>query len=466
MWSASILVTTEMTGERNRKEASDSSASATRKSPLPSRALEPAAFRRPPMTKVGSMPPSARMLVTRLVVVVLPCVPAMAMPLFRRISSASIWARGTTGILRSRAATTSGLSALTAVDTTSASAPAMFSAAWPIMTLTPSPSRRRVVALAAISEPVTVKSRWASTSAMPLMPEPPTPTKWMCLTLCFIWHSLCNFRANGRHFCGGIGLGQAAGLFGHFQQLAAGIIADQGDGFRRQLGLRQQEGAAGMDQELGVPGLVVVDGMRERHQDAGHASRRQFGDGQRAGPADDQVGPFVGAGHVLDEGDAMRLDTDRGVVGLQRVEILLAGLMDDLRLVGFAELRHTLGHHFVQGLGAEAAADDEHVQRTATLGQPFSGGSNFCDLRADRIADPGAFAEHLREAGQDAVGDPGQHLVGQPGDRILLVQHQRHAGQRRHHAAREGDVAAHAEHDVRLDLANGLERLPETAQQI
>src|SRR5574343_996970 len=248
MWSASMLVTTERTGDRNRKEASDSSASATRKSPLPRRALAPAAFRRPPITKVGSMPPSARMLGTRLVVVVLPCVPAMAMPLFRRISSASIWARGTTGILRSRAAITSGLSALTAVEMTTASAPAAFSAAWPIITLPPSPSSRRVVAMAAISEPVTVKSRWASTSAMPLMPEPPTPTKWMCLTLCFILRSLGNFRANGRHLFGGRRLGQTAGLFGHFQQLAAGIISDQGDGFRRQFGLWQQEGAAGMDQ--------------------------------------------------------------------------------------------------------------------------------------------------------------------------------------------------------------------------
>ena len=34
----------------------------------------------------------------RLVVVVLPCVPATAMPCFRRMSSASISARGTTGI--------------------------------------------------------------------------------------------------------------------------------------------------------------------------------------------------------------------------------------------------------------------------------------------------------------------------------------------------------------------------------
>src|SRR5213079_633917 len=50
------------------------------------------------MTKVGSTPASASTLVTSEVVVVLPCVPAIAMPFFRRISSASITARGTTGM--------------------------------------------------------------------------------------------------------------------------------------------------------------------------------------------------------------------------------------------------------------------------------------------------------------------------------------------------------------------------------
>ena len=59
----------------------------------------------------------------KLVVVVLPCVPAMATPFFMRISSASMIARGTTGMRRSRAASTSGLSARTAVDVTTASAP-------------------------------------------------------------------------------------------------------------------------------------------------------------------------------------------------------------------------------------------------------------------------------------------------------------------------------------------------------
>ena len=69
------------------------------------------------------MPASASTLAIRLVVVVLPCVPAMAMPWRRRMSSASISARGTTGMRRARAAPTSGLSGLTAVETTTASAP-------------------------------------------------------------------------------------------------------------------------------------------------------------------------------------------------------------------------------------------------------------------------------------------------------------------------------------------------------
>jgi hypothetical protein len=55
-------------------------------------------------------------------------VPAIAMPCFSRISSASITARGTTGTRFARAASTSGLLADTAVDVTTASAPAMFAA--------------------------------------------------------------------------------------------------------------------------------------------------------------------------------------------------------------------------------------------------------------------------------------------------------------------------------------------------
>jgi len=89
------------------------------------------------------------------VVVVLPWVPAIAMPCLKRISSASIMARGTTGTRAALAATTSGLSALTALEVTMTSAPAMLPAAWPISTLAPSDLSRLTTADSAMSEPLT-----------------------------------------------------------------------------------------------------------------------------------------------------------------------------------------------------------------------------------------------------------------------------------------------------------------------
>jgi len=71
------------------------------------------------------------MLAIRLVVVVLPCVPATAMPCLKRMSSASMTARGITGTLRARAAMISGLASLMALDTTTTSASLKYSEAWP-----------------------------------------------------------------------------------------------------------------------------------------------------------------------------------------------------------------------------------------------------------------------------------------------------------------------------------------------
>ena len=72
--------------------------------------------------KVGSIPAWARTLAIKLVVVVLPWVPATPMPWRSFNSSASIIARGTTGILFARAASTSGLSDFITLEVTTASA--------------------------------------------------------------------------------------------------------------------------------------------------------------------------------------------------------------------------------------------------------------------------------------------------------------------------------------------------------
>ena len=106
--------------------------------------------------QVGSRPASASTAATSEVVVVLPCVPAIAMPRLKRMSSASIIARGTTGTCASRARTTSGLSGFTAEDTTTASAAATFSAACPMAMRIPIERSRRTAGLSDRSDPVTV----------------------------------------------------------------------------------------------------------------------------------------------------------------------------------------------------------------------------------------------------------------------------------------------------------------------
>jgi len=78
------------------------------------------------------------------------------MPRFKRISSLSITARGTTGIFLARASMTSGLSDATALETTIASAAATCEASWPFFTSAPNSTSLCVAALLAVSEPLIV----------------------------------------------------------------------------------------------------------------------------------------------------------------------------------------------------------------------------------------------------------------------------------------------------------------------
>ena len=131
-WSASRLVMTASEGVRRRNVRSYSSASMTMMSPSPATAFDPNASTLPPTMIVGSKPPSRTTSPVIVVVVVLPCVPAMPTPYCIRMSSPSISARGSTGRRRCAAATHSGFSrGRTADENTTTSASPMFSAAWP-----------------------------------------------------------------------------------------------------------------------------------------------------------------------------------------------------------------------------------------------------------------------------------------------------------------------------------------------
>ena len=75
-------------------------------------------------------------------VVVFPCVPATA--IVRRVAAiaASVSALRSTGIPRSRAASSSGFVDATAVDVVTASTSPTLAASWPTVTCTPSARRR------------------------------------------------------------------------------------------------------------------------------------------------------------------------------------------------------------------------------------------------------------------------------------------------------------------------------------
>ena len=96
-----MLVTTAIVGESLRNEPSRLVGLGDQEFALRRGARwRRARARAPPTTTVGSKPPAPSTAATIEVVVVLPCVPAIAMPYFRRISSASISARAITGMPR------------------------------------------------------------------------------------------------------------------------------------------------------------------------------------------------------------------------------------------------------------------------------------------------------------------------------------------------------------------------------
>ena len=165
-------------GASSSSERSDSSASTTSHSPAPQPAFEPVERTAPPTRYAGSMPQPRSACTSMLDVVVLPCVPVTAIVGRSRVSSPSSSARCSSRWPRSRATTRSGLSGGIAVETTSSAPAGTFAASWPATGSMPSArSGAAYGEPAARSEPLTVAPSACATSASPLIPAPPMPTK-------------------------------------------------------------------------------------------------------------------------------------------------------------------------------------------------------------------------------------------------------------------------------------------------
>ncbi|MCY1529321.1 hypothetical protein D9M68_644570 [compost metagenome] len=230
--------------------------------------------------------------------------------------------------------------------------------------------------------------------------------------------------------------------------------------------LRKKDSRALLRQIIGIARLVVVDRVGQRHQERRQAGGGQFAHGQGAGAADDQIGPGVGTGHVLDEG--RDLGFDRGLAITLRGDLVMfaPGLVEHLR----PQVRRHLGQGFrqqlVQGLGAQAAAQHQQARLAACQGIA----RRFQEqLLAHRIAGGAplvALAEGIGEGLAHAAGERHQAAVGGAGHGVLLVDDQRYAGQARGQTAGAGDIAAHAEHADRLQLTHDAARLEQRLEQL
>ena len=140
-------------------------------------ALVPRLFNTPPITMVGSRPPLLRTFAIMAVVEVFPWAPDTAIAYLIRISSASISALGIIGIFNSSAAATSAFPLDIAVDVTITSAFPICSFLCPLYICAPSFTSLSVIGPSFKSEPDTLYPRLKRSSAMPLMPIPPMPTK-------------------------------------------------------------------------------------------------------------------------------------------------------------------------------------------------------------------------------------------------------------------------------------------------
>ena len=114
-----MFVTSAISAASCRNERSDSSASTTSQSPVPQPAFVPVVRSSPPMTYDGSQPARISACAAIEAVVVLPCVPAIAIVRRSRDSSPSSSPRWISRRPRARATARSGFEAPIAVETTS-----------------------------------------------------------------------------------------------------------------------------------------------------------------------------------------------------------------------------------------------------------------------------------------------------------------------------------------------------------
>jgi len=212
-------------------------------------------------------------------------------------------------------------------------------------------------------------------------------------------------------------MGEPAGGRGHAVQQAGSRVQlrnSREEPLSVQIGIAHQAGCAATLHGLRIARLMIVGGEWERHQDAGTASRGQFGNRAGAGAGDHQIGLRKGRGHIGDERHNFAFQAAFGKGALQIGEAGGSALMHDADAVrGGAEERPTFAGGAVERSRALAAPGDQNVQGAA--GRPRRRAEEFfADREAGGFGPPGGkmgcrFRERDErardEAADDAVGE-------------------------------------------------------------
>ena len=131
--------------------------------------------------------------------------------------------------------------------------------------------------------------------------------------------------------------------------------------------------------------------MRIRNQDRAQARRGQFGNGQRAGAADDHVRPAQRFGHVGDERRDLGRHTRLAVGRARGIDELFTRLVAHGKYQGVAgvalQTRQRLRHGAVQARRAQAAAHHQQADGPSRPAESQRRRRQRGDISAHRIAD-------------------------------------------------------------------------------
>ena len=232
------------------------------------------------------------------------------------------------------------------------------------------------------SDPLTVCPMRASTSAIALIPAPPTPTTWMRLGVAR--SSAGSGAAAGEGSGPGTGRPPRPGRRRERPRRDGPATARRrswrrGGRARRAARRASRRGAAPSSWASGMataaPAATSASALRvwwspgapgQRHEDRGDAGRSELGDGHGAGAAHRDVGVRVQALHVLFVGDERRRRARRPVAGVAAradAQRSWSRAPATWRTATSARRRHRSARssdRVVQRRGAEAAAEDAH----------------------------------------------------------------------------------------------------------